>query len=216
VAYSDDGHEAAGQRAFAAVAEEEIGAAGGAEIRAIDIAGTQAGGDELRAIGLAKIEANIFRGRLVAGRGHVEPLNGVGFVAGARLVEIIVSIGELSGEFGDKLDANFIATRPDRRTERGAKVIRFAAEFESHTANSLLGDASEGAAPTGMNSSDYTLFGIDDENGDTIGRLNAEQQATVVCEGGVALAGLGCRLREKMNDVRMDLFQREQGGAFGG
>ena len=34
--------------------------------------------------------------------------------------------------------------------------------------------------------------------------------------GGVALAWLGCRLREKMNDIRVDLFQREQGEAFGG
>ena len=152
----------------------------------------------------------------MAGRGHIEPLNGVGFVAGARLIEIIVGVGELRGEFGDKFDANLIATRTDGRTERGEKIGGFTAEFKLHTANGLLGDARESAAPTGMNRGDYTPLGIDDENGDTIGSLNAEQQARGVCEGRVTLAGLSGGLRKKMNDVGVDLFQREQGEAFGG
>ena len=165
----------------------------------------------MRAVCLAKIEANIFWGRLVARRGHVEPLNGVGLVAGARLVEIIVGIGKLRGEFGDKLDADFVATRTDGRTERGEKVGRFAAEFELHAANGFLSDASESASPTSMDSSDYAFFGIDEENGNAIGSLDAEQETRGVCEGGVALAGLGDGLRKKMNEVGVDLFQREQG-----
>jgi len=167
-------------------------------------------------IGLAQIETNIFRGRLVAGRGHVEPLDGIGLVAGARLVEIIVSIGKLRGEFGDEFDADFIAARADRRTKRGEKTGRFAAEFESHTANRFLGDAREGPAPTGMNNSDDTLLWVDDENGDTIGSLHAEQQARGICEGRVALGWLGSGLREKMNDVGVNLLQRNQGKTLGG
>ena len=41
-ANSDDGHQAAGEWAFAAVAEEEIGAAGGAEVSGINVVGAQA------------------------------------------------------------------------------------------------------------------------------------------------------------------------------
>jgi hypothetical protein len=41
-ANSDDGHEPAGERALAAVAEEKIATAGGAEIGGIDVVGAQA------------------------------------------------------------------------------------------------------------------------------------------------------------------------------
>jgi len=41
-ANSDDGHQAAGEWAFAAVAEEEIGAAGGTQVSGINVVGAQA------------------------------------------------------------------------------------------------------------------------------------------------------------------------------
>ena len=118
----------------------------------------------------------------MARRCHVEPLNGIGFVTRAWLVEIIVRVSELGGEFGDKFDANFIATRADGRTKRGEKVGRFAAEFELHAANGLLSDASERATPTSMNSGDDALLGINEENGHAIGSLHAEQQPRAVCK----------------------------------
>lgn len=161
-----------------------------------------------------KIEANILRGRLVTRRCHVEPLNGIGFVTRAWLVEIIVRVSELGGEFDDKFDANFITTRADGRTKRGEKVGRLAAEFKSHAANGLLSDASESAAPPSMNSGDYALLGINEENRYAIGSLHAEQQPMGVCEGGVALWRPGGGLREKVNDVGMDLLQGEQSKAL--
>ena len=111
----------------------------------------------------------------MARRCHVEPLNGIGFVTRAWLVEIIVRVSELGGEFGDKFDANFITTRADGRTKRGEKVGRLAAEFELHAANGLLSDASESAAPPSMNSGDYALLGINEENRYAIGCLHGEQ-----------------------------------------
>ena len=135
----------------------------------------------MRAVGLAKIKVNTFWGRLVAWRGHVEPLNGIGLVPRAGLVKIVVGVSKLRGEFRDKFDANFIATRADGRTKRGEKVGRFAAEFELHAANGLLSDASQSATPTSMNSGDYTLLGINEENGHAIGSLHAEQQPRAVC-----------------------------------
>jgi hypothetical protein len=170
----------------------------------------------LSAVGLAKIEANIFRGRLVARRRHVEPLNGIGFVSGARLVEIVVGIGELRGEFRDKFDANFIATRANGRTERGEKVGRFATEFKLHAANRFLNDACKCAAPTSVNSGDDAFLRINEENRYAIGSLHAKQKPRGVCKGGVALWRLGGGLREKVNDVGMDLLEREQRSGFGG
>jgi hypothetical protein len=141
-------------------------------------------------------------------------LNGIGFVTRAWLVEIIVRVSELGGEFGDKFDANFITTRADGRTKRGEKVGRLAAEFELHATNGLLSDASESAAPPSMNSGDYALLGINEENRYAIGSLHAEQQPRGVCEGGIALWRLGGGLREKVNDVGMELLQGEQSRAL--
>lgn len=52
-AKTDHGHEAAGEGAFLAVAEEEIGAAGGAEIAREDVLLAETGDQELRPIGVA-------------------------------------------------------------------------------------------------------------------------------------------------------------------
>jgi hypothetical protein len=66
--------------------------AGGAEVAHVDIPGMQASGQELRSIGFAKIEMDVFRRRLVAGRLHVEPLERIGLFAGAGLIEIVGGI----------------------------------------------------------------------------------------------------------------------------
>ena len=147
----------------------------------------------MRAVSLAKIEANILRGRLVARGCHVEPLNGIGFVSRAGLVKIVVGVSKLRGEFRDKFDANFIATRAVGGTERGEKVGRFAAEFKLHTANGFLSDASERAAPTSMNRGDDVLLWINEENGNAIGSLHAEQKTRDVRNGGVAFRRIGGR-----------------------
>ena len=112
-ANADGGKQAAGEGAFAAVTEEKIGVAGGAEIAGENILRPQASGEELRAIGFTQIQVNIFRRRLVAGRLHIEPLEGIGFFAGAGFIEIGGGIGELRGEPGDEVRGDFVAARTD-------------------------------------------------------------------------------------------------------
>lgn len=169
----------------------------------------------MRAVGPAKIEMDIFWGRLVTRRRHVEPLNRIGFVSGARLVEIIVGVGKLRVEFSDQFDAHFIAARADGRPDRREKVGRFAAEFQLHVANGFLGDASEGAAPTSMNSGDDTLLWINQKNGHAIGGLHPEQKTGCVRKGSVALGRNSGGLRKEVNDVGMDLLHREQSRVLG-
>ena len=84
----NDCHEAAGFRAFFAVGEQEIAAAGGAEIADENIFFAQADVQELGAVGFFQVEENILGRRLVAGGHHVEPLNGIGLVAGAIGVQV--------------------------------------------------------------------------------------------------------------------------------
>jgi hypothetical protein len=100
------------------VTEEQVGVAGGAEVAHMDISCEKACGHELRVIGFAKIEMDVFRGRLVAGRFHVEPLERIGLFARTGLIEIVSRIGELSGEFGDEVGGDFVAARADRGANR--------------------------------------------------------------------------------------------------
>lgn len=182
--------------------------AGSAEAAGEDVLRAQAGGEKLRAIGLAKIEMDILRRRLMTRGLHVEPLQGIGLFAGAGLIEIAGSIGELRGEFWHQLRTHFITAGPDGRTESRKQIRRFAVELEPHAANRFFGDAGQRATPAGVHSSDSAILWIDKQNGHAIRRLHGQEQAWSVCGGGVAFAGLGRLRRKQTNEVRMDLLHR--------
>jgi len=128
----------------------------------------------LGAIGFAEIEEDVLWRRLVAGRLHVEPLEGVGLVAGAGFVEVVLGVGELGGEFGDEVGGNFVTAMADGGPDGGEEIRRLAAEFELHAADDFLRDAGEGAAPTGVDGGDGAFSRIDEKNRYTIGGLNGE------------------------------------------
>lgn len=113
VAEGDGGKVATGAGALFAVREEDFRAAGGAEVHDVNVARLQSGGEKLGAIGFAEVKEDVFRRRLVAGRGHVEPLERIGLVAGTKLVEIRGGVGELREELRGDLRADFIATGAD-------------------------------------------------------------------------------------------------------
>jgi len=192
------------------VAEEQAGVAGGAEVADVNIFREKARGHELRAVGFTKIEMDVFRRRLVAGRLHVEPLEGIGLFAGAGLVEIVGGVGELRGEFGDEFGGDFVAAEADRGADGGEEIGGLAAEFELEAADGLLGDAGEGAAPAGMDGGNRALFWIDQKNRDAIGGLDGQEQSRMMRGGSVALAGFGCGPGEHANCVRVDLLQRNE------
>jgi len=201
------------------VAEEQAGVAGGTEIADEDIFGLEACRQELRAIGFAEIEVDVLRRRLVARRFHVEPLERIGLFAGARLVEIIGSIGELRGKFRDEVGSNFVTARTNRRADGGQKISGLTAEFELHAADGLLGDSGESAAPAGMNGGNSALIRIYQEYRDAIGGLNGKEKAGTIRGGGIAFAKVGRQLGKNANHVRVDLLERDQfkiGGAEGG
>jgi len=180
--------------------------AGGAEIAYKDVFFEKAGSYELRAIGFAKIEMDVLRGRLVAGRFHVEPLERIGLFAGAGLVEIVGSIGELRGEFGDEVSGDFVAAGTDRGADGGEEISGLAAELELHAADGFLGDARENAAPAGVNGGNRVFFWIDEEYRHAIGGLDTKENAGAVCGGGVAFADVGGGIRENANYVGVDLL----------
>ena len=76
----------------------------------------------MRTVGFAKVEANIFGRRLVARWHHVEPLQRIGFFAGAEFVKIFLGVRKLRGEFRDEFGADFVTAAADCGTESRKNV----------------------------------------------------------------------------------------------
>jgi len=193
------------------MAEEKINVTSRAEAAGENILRAQASGQKLRAVGLWEIEVHIARGRLMARGHHVEPLQGIGFIASARLIEVFGRIGELCGEFCDELRAHLVATPADRRAECGQEIGWFAAKFEAHAAHGFFCDARERALPARMNGSDGAFLGINKEDRDAIGRLHGKEQAGAIRGGCVALAWVCGRGVKKVYRVRVNLLERREG-----
>jgi len=213
-AEADDGEEAAGLGALFAVAEEEAGAAGGAEVACKDVLGAEAGGEELRAIGFFQVEEDVFGRGLVAWGHHIEPLDGIGLVAGAEFVEPLWGIGELGMELDCDFGADFVTAAADRGTDGGEQVGGLGFEVHLHLADGFDGDAGEGAAPSGVDGGYGAVFGVDEEYGDAVGGLDAEEKAGAVGGGGVASAWFGGDGIEKMDHIRMELIERDEAEIF--
>src|SRR5260370_826651 len=184
--------------------------AGGGESADEDVGGAEADADELGTIRLTEIEECV-RGRgLVAGGHPIEPLDGIGLVGGAEFVEPFGGFGKLGVELGGDIGADFVAAAANGRADGGEEVGGLAFVLHLHLADGFYDDALEGAAPAGMYGGDGPPFRVDEENGDTVGGLDAEEESGAVGGGGVAAAGFrGCSV-EKMDDVRMDLLERDK------
>ncbi len=200
--------------AFAAVAEEELGVASGAEAAEENILRAQAGGEELRAVGFGKIEVDIERRGLVARGRHAEPLQRIRLIARSRLIEIAGGIGELRGEFGDEFRADFVTAGADGGAESGEEIGGLAAKFEAQAADGFFGDAGERALPTRMNRGDGAFFGINEKDRNAIGGLHGEEQAGAIGGGGVALACVTGRRGEEVDHVGVDLLERREREIF--
>ena len=93
--HPNHGEQPAGDRTLFAIAEEEIGAAGGAEVIDKDISCLETSIEQLSAIGFAKIEVHVFGRRLMTGWHHVQPLKGIRLIAGTEFVEPFGRINKL-------------------------------------------------------------------------------------------------------------------------
>lgn len=213
---ADNGHETAGEGTFFAVTEEEVETAGSAKIANEDVFRAKASFEKLGAIGFAEIKEDFFRWRLVAGRGHVQPLKGVWFVLGTKLVEPLCGHGELGDEGGGDFTADLVAAAANRRAEGGKKVGGLAAVLHVHFPYGFSSDALDGTAPASVNGSHDAPFGIDQEDGNAVGSLDREKKAgaigyrSVARQGGEALSGVRRGGIDDMDYIRVDLFVSDE------
>lgn len=143
----------------------------------------------------------------MAGRGHVEPLQRIGLVAGTQFVEPIVRVRKLRAEFRGDFRAHFVAASSDGGADGGEQVRRLRAELHLHFADGFRDDALQRAAPTGVNRSDCASFEIGQKDRNAVGSLDGEKQAWAIRSRGVTAAKFGLRVLEEMDDVRVNLFQ---------
>jgi hypothetical protein len=192
--------------AFFAITEKKIAPTGGAQIAHKDVFCMEASIEELGAVGLAKIEIDVFGGRLVAGGHHGEPLERVGLVAGARFVEAFRGVGEPGKESGGDLGAHFVATTADRGAKRGEQIGRLGGEFHLHFSDGFHDDALQSASPARVDGGDSTSSGINEKNGNTIGGLDAEKKTRLICSGSVASTEFGGSGFENVHDIGVKLL----------
>ena len=165
---------------------------------------------ELRAIGLTQIEQHIFRRRLVPRRHHIQPLNGIGLIASAKLIKPLLRIGKLRMKLDGHIRPDFVAASSNRRADRGEQVRGLGAELHLHPADGFDNDALKRSSPPRMHSRNSALLGIHKKNGDTIRGLDTKQQSRTLGCRSVATAWLRGRCVKQLNHIGMDLFQRNE------
>ena len=201
---------------FFAMAEEEVAAAGGAEVANEDVLGAKAGGEELGTIGFAEVEENVSRRGLVARGHHIKPLDGIGLIPSAELIEPFGGIGKLRLKLDGNFGADFVAAAADGRADDGEEVGGPGGEVHLHLADGFDHDAGEGATPSSVDGGYGAFLGIDEKDGDAVGGLDAEEEAGTVGGGGVArhgrqaIAGLLRGSVEEVDYVGVDLLERDE------
>jgi hypothetical protein len=113
---------------------------------------------------------------------------------------------ELDGDFG----ADFVTAAADRGADGGEQVGGFGFEVHLHLADGFDGEASEGAAPSGVDGGYGAVFGVDEEYGDAVGGLDAEEEAGTIGGRGVSFAWLVGGGFEEMDDVGVDLLEGDE------
>lgn len=215
VSYADDRQEAADDAGFFAITEEKIAAASSAQIADDNAFHAQAYIKELCSICLAKIQQNVLRRRLVAGRSHVEPLQRVRFVTSAQFVKPVRSLWELRAKLRGDLSTNLIAAAADGRADSREQIRRSGSKLHLHFADGLCDDALQCAAPTRMNRGNRTVFGVDQKNRNTVCGLNREQQPRTICRGGVAAAWCCGWSFENVRNIGVNLAECGELHGFG-
>ena len=120
----------------------------------------QASFQKLGPIRFAQVEEDVLRRRLMTRRRHIQPLQGIGFVAGAQFVEPLGSVWELRSKFRCHFGAHFVATAANRRTDGSKDVHGLCRILHLHFADGFGDDALQGAAPTGVNCRNRTILWV--------------------------------------------------------
>jgi len=105
---------------------------------------------------------------------------------GCRQVDMAIRVGkfrELAGNLGSYL----VAALADSRSDGGVEVFRLARELPVHFCNGMSGDPLRRPAPACMRGSHGSVARINQQNRDTLRRLDGNEAARRVFHQGIAL-----------------------------
>ena len=213
-ANADRCHQPAGD-VFAAITEEKICAASGAETRKKYLLG-HAGArqewlDSRRSDRDDRGEGGAWPGGRIVSHGSqfgsFSPL----FESIQRPVEPLTGVRKFRGEFFRHFVADFVAAAADAWAQCGDHVFGPRAEFHLHAAQRFFGDALRRAAPAGMNRGHGGLLSIGQQDGNAVGGLDRQQNAGFARDQGIAFGGLFAMWKfgraHDVHDVGMNLAQ---------
>src|ERR1041385_419604 len=106
--------------------------------------------------------------------------------------------------------ANFKRALLDSRPNRGMNIFRARTKFHPHAAHAFFHDALHRPAPSGMEGAHSFYLCIDEQNWEAVGGENAQHDATQISHHAIAHKLFRFARANNMNDVRMNLAQRDQ------
>src|SRR5580704_9205555 len=127
-----------------------------------------------------------------------------------RLSKEAGGIIELRFEFRANFLADFVATALNSGTDRSLQIAWSRTEAAMHLAHPFFDNALQCAAPSGVKYANRAVLWINQNHGQAVGRLNAEQQAGSCGDQPVTGEGLLQNRIYAADDVGMNLAERDQ------
>ena len=93
------------------------------------------------------------------------------------LAKQLLCINKLRFELLAHFRPNVVAASVDARADGSFDILRQRSEATAHFSNAFFDDAFDRATPTSVKHSHGSLLGIDEDNGQAISRLDAQQNA---------------------------------------
>ena len=161
---------------------------------------------------------NILRQNTVTGSARGEEQHGIFFADGIALLhfaEQLCRVGKLRLKLLADFRSHFITAAVNTRTDRRIEIAWTASEMAMHLAHSLFHNALDRAPPARVEHAHGAPLRVDENHRQAIRGLNAEKQTRRRCDESIA-GELRCRRRvDEMDDVGMNLAQRDQWPALG-
>src|SRR5262249_28126231 len=201
----------AGLAGLAAMAEEELLAAGRAQRAGENLRSGDACRFELPPIGGTQVQPHTRRGRFMSRRRLGKPGKWRGIFAAGEAVEgtfePLARFRKLAGEGLGDFGSYFVAAGTDGWADGGEHVLGVRVELHLHASDGFLGDARQRAAPSRVHGSDGTTAAIDEQDGYAVGDLYGEEEAGSVGNERVAFQICGRQRVDPVNYVAVALIE---------
>src|SRR5947209_6819016 len=210
---SRNSHHPSGCAFFCAMREEAPCAARRAMAKCCDVTFQHSGRKQLTAVGFREVQMELRSPVAMSGSAHVHKQQRIfltHWIGSKNLVKQQLAIFELRFELVFEFLAHFIAALLDTRPDRGSDIFRHGAIFAAHDSETLLDDALDRAAPSGMKHPDGFVSRIRQDDWKTIGSLNGQHEPGHAGDQPIAGKLAGITGFHNMNDVGMNLPKRNQ------